>query len=189
MQVSPPPVLLLPGIGNSGPTHWQSLWEQSLPAAKRVQQASWDAPRREDWCDGIEEAVTSGSPSSVVVAHSLGCLAFAFWAKRMALSVSGALLVAPPDPEAARFPSEAKGFTPVPLQTLSFPSIVVASSNDPYASVGFAESCAKAWGSRFVLLGACGHINAESGLGRWDAGLALLQELLESQHPGYSAKG
>jgi predicted alpha/beta hydrolase family esterase len=33
------------------------------------------------------------------------------------------------------------------------------------------------WGSDWLLIGACGHINAESGLGDWDEGLALLHSI------------
>ena len=85
--------------------------------------------------------------------------------------------MAPPNPEGESFPKEAVGFSPVPMKRLGFPSIVVASSNDPYATIEFAKSCAAAWGSRFVKPGALGHINAESGLGEWPEGLSLLQSL------------
>jgi len=87
------------------------------------------------------------------------------------------LLVAPPDPKGASFPSEAIGFSPVPFHPFAFPSIVVASSNDPYGSLEFAGSCALAWGSRFINIGPAGHINSESGLGEWAEGFALYQEL------------
>ncbi len=46
------PVLLVPGIGNSGPAHWQSLWEAKHPAVARVMQRdtlppfSWRFPIR-----------------------------------------------------------------------------------------------------------------------------------------------
>ncbi|MHB1531390.1 RBBP9/YdeN family alpha/beta hydrolase [Acidithiobacillus sp.] len=51
------------------------------------------------------------------------------------------------------------GFSPFPLQPLMFPSMVVASADDPYGSVGFATQCALAWGGRLVNIGAAGHIN------------------------------
>jgi predicted alpha/beta hydrolase family esterase len=38
---------------------------------------------------------------------------------------------------------------------------------------------AQDWGARWVNLGACGHINAQSGLGDWPEGLALLQTFIE----------
>ncbi len=85
--------------------------------------------------------------------------------------------LAPPNPEDVGFPSEAIGFSPVPLGSFGFPSIVVASSNDRYGSLEFARACASGWGSRFVNIGAASHINSESGLGDWPEGWTLYQEL------------
>ncbi|MCY1380434.1 Serine hydrolase [compost metagenome] len=86
--------------------------------------------------------------------------------------------MAVPDPEGAAFPSEAIGFSPLPLRRFAFPSIVVASSNDPYGSIDHARRCADAWGSRLVEIGMAGHINAGSGLGDWAQGRQLLAEFL-----------
>ena len=33
-----PPILIVPGLYNSGPDHWQSHWERELPNAQRVEQ-------------------------------------------------------------------------------------------------------------------------------------------------------
>ena len=38
---------------------------------------------------------------------------------------------------------------------------------------------AQAWGARMVDCGECGHINAESGLGEWPEGQALLHTLMK----------
>ena len=89
------------------------------------------------------------------------------------------MLVALPDPSEAHFPRDARGFAPVPLKRLPFPTIVVTSSDDPYGGVPFSQTCANAWGSRWIDLGARGHINADSGLGDWDEG----REWLESFGP------
>ena len=171
------PTLILPGIGNSDHAHWQTLWESANSNFVRVQQRDWNRPVCDEWMDALEQAVAETSKSPVLVAHSLGCLCVAHWAAGTTLKIAGALLVAPPDPEETGFPSEATGFSPVPLRSFDFPSIVVASSNDPYGSLGYARSCAMAWGSRFVNIGPAGHINSESGLGEWVEGLALYQEL------------
>lgn len=171
------PTLIIPGIGNSDHAHWQTLWEAANPGFVRVQQRDWNKPVCDEWVNMLKEAVEKIGDSPVLVAHSLGCLCVAHWAKRTSFKVKGALLVAPPDPKEAGFPSEATDFSPVPLHPFAFPSIVVASSNDPYGSLAFARSCAKAWGSRFVNIGPVGHINSESGLGNWPEGLTLYQEL------------
>jgi hypothetical protein len=171
------PTLIIPGIGNSDHAHWQTLWESANPGFVRVRQRDWNNPVCSEWVNVLEQAVAEMGESPVLVAHSLGCLCVAHWAARTTFKIRGAMLVAPPDPEAAGFPSEAIGFSPVPLHPFAFPSIVVASSNDPYGSLAFARSCAKAWGSRFVNIGPVGHINSESGFGNWPVGWALYQEL------------
>ncbi len=171
------PTLTLPGIGNSDHAHWQTLWESANSEFVRVQQKDWHSPVCDEWVYALEQAVAAIGGSPVLVAHSLGCLCVTYWAARTSLKIKGALLVAPPNPEDVGFPSEATGFSPVPLGSFGFPSIVVASSNDLYGSLGFARSCALALGSRFVNIGAAGHINSESGLGEWAEGWPLYQEL------------
>ncbi len=171
-------VLLLPGIGDSGPDHWQSLWEKANPSIVRVRQRDWDRPICEEWLQALDEMVAKIGGNAVLAAHSLGCLLAAHWIVRSRSAVQGALLVAPPNPDGPEFPKEAVGFSPVPKQAFGFPSIVVASADDPYASLEFAKDCAARWGSRFVHAGAVGHINAASGLGQWREGFSLLQSLI-----------
>jgi predicted alpha/beta hydrolase family esterase len=173
----PSPVLTFPGIGNSGPDHWQSLWEQSNPEFVRISQRDWNNPVCAEWASVLESTVRHLGSAVVVVAHSLACLAVAHWAARPHSPIKAALLVAVPNPEGPNFPVEAVGFSPVPRQRFSFPSIVVASTNDPYGSLAHAEACASAWGSRLANIGAAGHINASSGLGQWSEGCALLEQL------------
>ncbi len=169
--------LILPGIGNSGPEHWQSRWEKSYPSFVRVQQRDWDHPVCSEWLDVLEKTVARVGPNAILVAHSLACTLVAHWAVKTNLGIKGALLVAVPNPDGPNFPKEAVGFSSLPLKPLTFPSIVVASTNDPHGSVEFARSAASAWGSRFVDIGPAGHINSKSGLGEWNEGFLLLQQL------------
>lgn len=171
-------VLVLPGIGNSGPEHWQSIWESEDPAFRRVLQNDWDHPIRSEWEAALEHAVSQSDPDTILVAHSLACLLVAHWAGRTRQRIRAALLVAVPDPAGPAFPAEASGFSAVPLQPLPFRSIVVASTNDPFGSLAHAEQCATAWGSRLVTIGDTGHINAASGVGGWPEGRELLHGLM-----------
>src|SRR5262245_41786165 len=166
--------LVLPGIGNSGPDHWQTRWERSDPAFVRIQQRDWDNPVRDEWVRALEEQVR---PGDILVAHSLACLVVARWAEITSSKVTGALLVAVPDPRGPSFPVEAQGFEDTAVTRLPFQSRVVISSSDPYGSVGHARACASAWGSKLVEIGPRGHINAASGLGDWPEGRRLLSEL------------
>ena len=169
---------IVPGLGNSDPEHWQTYFERQGPAFTRIEQREWDAPDRTEWVETIEQALAGEDLSNVVlIGHSLGCITIAHWANTYGHRLKGALLVAPSDvetPQYATFPTT--GFGPMPLQQLSFPSKVVASTNDPWVSIARARQFAEAWGSELVVIGEAGHINAASGHGDWPAGLALLQE-------------
>lgn len=170
--------LILPGIGNSGPDHWQSSWEKKNPSFVRIRQRDWDHPTCKEWTESLENTLADIGANVVLVAHSLGCALVAHWTMKTNLHVKGALLVAPPNPDGPNFPKEAVGFSPLPLQPFSFQSIVVASTNDPYGSLEFANSLASAWGSRFVNIGPAGHINASSDLGEWGDGFSIFRQLV-----------
>ncbi|MCU1284991.1 MAG: alpha/beta hydrolase [Acidobacteriales bacterium] len=170
----------MPGLWNSGPGHWQTLWEKSLPNCRRIQQSEWASPRCEDWIANIDAAVKHiGGRPIVFAAHSAGCLAVAHWAQSDKNLVAGALLVAPSDSEREGYPEGAKGFRPIRLGKLPLPSIVVTSDDDPWLTVDRAKLFADGWGSRFVNIGSGGHINADAGFGQWPQGQQLLQELTQ----------
>jgi uncharacterized protein len=171
------PVLLLPGIGNSGPQHWQSLWEMEFPHFQRIQQRDWDHPVCAEWVATLETRIATMTRPPILVAHSLACLMVAAWASSTRQHIKGALLVAVPDPFGPQFPAEASGFTDIPQDRFPFPSTVIASSNDPYATLAYGQQCADAWGSQFINIGDAGHINAASQLGRWEQGSQFLVEL------------
>jgi predicted alpha/beta hydrolase family esterase len=172
-----PPVLIVPGIGNSGPDHWQSRWQQKHAGLSRIAVDDWDRPERSHWVAAIERAVLALGPDTLIVAHSMGCLALAHWASAPHAPARGALLVAPPDPLGPAFPAAAHGFAPLPEQRLDIPTIMVASDDDPYAAIEHAQHYAQAWGSTLHRIGKLGHINAASGLMDWDAGWHLLASL------------
>ena len=172
-----PPVLVVPGWGDSGPEHWQSLWEAANPDFQRVVQRDWLYPICSEWVETLGAAIRTAGAPAVLVAHSLGCLAIAHCVRSSGLPVHGALLVAPPDVERPDFPPVLEGFAPIPRGRLPFPSIVVASRNDPFSEFARAEALAAAWGSRLVDIGEQGHVNADAGLGPWPAGERLLDAL------------
>jgi predicted alpha/beta hydrolase family esterase len=173
------PILIVPGLGGSGPEHWQTHWERAYPRAQRVEQADWNRPVRADWLSRLTQALRD-APGAILVGHSLGCALIAHLAwRRPDLAIGGALLVAPADvDDDDRIPRDVRDFAPMPLARLPFRAAVVASTNDPYMGLERARALAKAWGSRFVNAGACGHINIAAGFGPWPAGEALLADLM-----------
>jgi predicted alpha/beta hydrolase family esterase len=181
-----PDYLILPGYGGSGPMHWQTWWEARDPAFRRIRQKDWDHPVRGVWVETLERAVAASPGDVVLVAHSLACLLVAHWGAatgseldpRLKAKVKAALLVGPPDPDGPAFPRDAMGFAPIPAGPLPFPSLLIASTDDPYASVDFCLRRSQDWGSRFEVIGPKGHINADSGLGAWEEGRRLLECLM-----------
>ncbi len=173
------PVLILPGYADSGPDHWQSHWERADATWRRVVQDDWLEPRREDWLTTLDRYVAECVAPPVLVAHSLACALVAHWAGRPNSTAKGALLVAPADVDSPLWtPEEVRSFSPIPLVRLPCPSIVVASTDDPFASLERATAFAAAWGSRMVTLERAGHINADAGFGPWPEGKRLVAALL-----------
>jgi predicted alpha/beta hydrolase family esterase len=72
--------LILPGLYDSGPDHWQSVWERADPTCRRVVQADWATPRCADWVATLDAAVAAADAPVVLVAHSSSCLTVAHWA-------------------------------------------------------------------------------------------------------------
>lgn len=178
-----PLCLMLPGIDNSGPDHWQTLWEQRRDDCVRVELGMWDRPHRNTWVNNLNAAVAAASRPVILVAHSLGCHAVAWWNALERPSdgkVVGALLVAPPKIEGLTADSRLDSFAPLARERLRFPSLLAASRDDPYVSFKLAKKMARAWGSRLVDVGWLGHVNARSGIGHWPFGEFLLERLITS---------
>ncbi|MDA9009541.1 alpha/beta hydrolase [Alphaproteobacteria bacterium] len=177
--MNPTSVLSIPGYNGAGPSHWLSQWErQASPKIVRVEQKDWTICDPIKWIETLETAVLSCSHAPFFLAHSMGCLTVAKWAAESKNTVAGAMLVAPPDVDAPATVKALQTFRPVPLAALPFPTVVVASSNDPYCSLDRARLFATEWGADFVNLGAAGHIETTDGFGEWKKGLELLNQRL-----------
>jgi predicted alpha/beta hydrolase family esterase len=174
-----PSVLVIPGLYNSGPQHWQSIWQARHPDYQRLQQKDWATPRCIDWITALDQALSRAGGPFVLAAHSTGCATVVHWAANFPHHdrVHAAFLVGPSDPEAASYPSGPTGFAPMPLRRLPFRSVVVASEDDPYVISQRAQDFAVAWGSEFCNIGRGGHINTDSGHGPWVEGEEWLEKL------------
>ncbi|AYM09342.1 RBBP9/YdeN family alpha/beta hydrolase [Agrobacterium tumefaciens] len=171
-------IIHLPGIGDSVELHWHTLWEKADPAIRRFAPTSWDEPDLSDWIAALEKAVGAAQTPPILVAHSLACLLVAHWPQVSDLQIRGAMLVAVPDPQSPAFPPQAMSFADAPQGKFRFPSLIVASTNDPYGSLPYLQMRAEQWGSDLTIIGAAGHINGQSQLGDWPEGLALLRDFV-----------
>lgn len=152
-------ILLLPGWQNSGPDHWQSLWE-ARHGYPRVEQHDWMRSLRGDWSARLEETVVDADGPVVLVAHSLGCILTAWWAAHSpnAHRVQGALLVAPGDVERPDLAAQIHGWAPIARQPLPFPFRAGGQPQRPVLQLWSApKAWARAWGARFVDGGARAH--------------------------------
>lgn len=172
-------VLILPGWGDSGPEHWQSIWLRENPHFKRVVQRDWINTNLDEWVETLGTYIRACPSKAVLVGHSLSSILIPHWASRNDASrIAGALLVAPTDVERrATCPPETWGFAPIPRDPLPFPSILAVAANDPYIDVKVAEELARSWGSEFVNIGKGGHINVAAGFGPWPEGEKLFRKL------------
>jgi uncharacterized protein len=182
-----PHFIIIPGLNNSGPHHWQTIWEKKLPNTVRAELGGWDNPRRSAWITNLGIAIRQIAGPKILVAHSLGCHAVAWWTKHEPeagnLDISGALLVAQPDVDSVTKGSKLADFAPAPRTFLPFPTFLVGSQNDPYCSVQHAQKLARRWRARFINAGLFGHINADSDIGDWPYGLSLLDTLAYKSNP------
>lgn len=167
--------IVLPGIGGSGNSHWQTYWQEAEPAMRRFEPADWESPDFKNWLAALELAVATAQTPPLLIAHSLSCLLVAHWQKVSRLPVKGAFLAAVPDPSSPVFPTNVEGFATAPHERLRFPSLIVASTNDPYGSLDYAKARAVQWGCQLHVAGALGHINGAGNLGAWPDGRALLE--------------
>lgn len=165
------PVLIVPGLGSSGPRHWQSAWQRRRPGYTRVEQDDWEARDVDAWARRIVETALPLQRPVVLVAHSFGCLAAVRAAEFQSGLIAGALLVAPADPYKFRLEHR------LPRSVLAYPTTMVLSQDDPWMPAPVAREWAWRWGSAVVDLGRAGHINVDAGYTDWPEGLGLLESL------------
>jgi uncharacterized protein len=169
-------VLIVPGLRDHVPLHWQTLLARRLPNARCIEpmgREDLDCRRR---VDALEREAQAIDGPIVIVAHSAGCITVAHWAQRTTREVRGALLATPPDferPMPEGYPGidalREGGWLPVPRKRLPFSSLVAISANDPLSEPARVGELARAWGSAQLHLGEVGHLNPASGYGEWPA--------------------
>jgi predicted alpha/beta hydrolase family esterase len=180
MKISEADILIAPGLGNSGPDHWQRRWGTRMANARFVEQDDWTHPVLGDWVGRIHQEIMLATRPVVLIGHSLATAAIVHTAQRLAdTKVRGAFLVSPPDFDSPALPQTAAPFGNVPTAPLPWPSMVVVSSSDPLVRVERAREFAADWGSDVQLAGNAGHINAASGHGPWPEGLLMFAELMK----------
>ena len=182
-------VLIVPGLRDHVPEHWQTLLEQRLPNAVSVPRMESGKLSCAAWVAKLDESLAQLGGPPILVAHSAGVMIVAHWAQKHRRPIRGALLAAPPDfesPLPEGYPTQEtlrqNGWLPTPRARLPFPSIVAASTNDPLARFTRTIGLARAWGSKLVRLGNVGHMNPASGFGPWHDAHTFIRQLTRPVH-------
>jgi len=176
-----PAVLIVHGLGGSGPDHWTTWLAETLRArGARVRYPllpSPDTPDPEAWAAALHDELAglAKHPAERVVAcHSLSCTLWMREAGRIAAPdrPDRVALVAPPSLDAVP-PEAASLFDPAPdseaLAAAAGHTRIVCSEPDPYCPGGAANEWARPLDLPFDLLPDSGHINVDAGYGPWDS--------------------
>lgn len=165
-----PPVLIVPGLHNSGPDHWQSRWHRQHPHWQRITGQPWQDPDLTIWSEQVASWLRANTEPVHIIAHSFGTLASLVAARRYPERVASLFLVAPADPALLQIDEQALSLP------AAAPGVIVGSRNDPWMSTDRLQHWQRVWNLPALDAGAAGHINAASGHGDWAEGLRWLTE-------------
>jgi len=165
-------VLLLHGWGGSDYPHWQSWLAAEL--AKKYGKVSFlkfsnfDFPKLDVWKEELEAELDDFRPN-IVICHSLAnTLWFHLCNDKNLKHIEKLFLVAPPSIKCDI--DELKEFFPVeiPNNLNAKETILVTSTNDPFLTQNEAKELQHKLNIPMKVLENAGHINADSGFGKWD---------------------
>ncbi len=179
-------VLFVPGLRDHVEDHWQTHAARAFPGSVTVEPLTLDRLSRAARVAALDAALQAIEGEVVIAAHSAGCLMVAHWALAPTRPIKAALLATPADvehPLPPAYPSfddlSANGWLPIPRAPLPFPTLVVASHNDPLAGFDRVADFASAWGATLHDAGEVGHLNPPAGYGAWPDGHRLIEQLLQ----------
>lgn len=170
---------MIPGPDNDGPDHWLARWQARLSTARLVTDDDWSRPGPADPAGTTLAAIEAAERPVVLVAHSVGVLSAILAAPLALKRIAGAFLVSPPKLEGnGPLARKLRKLGDYPRDPLPFPSVVVASRNDPNCGFDHAGDLANAWGSLFIDAGESGHIDGRSGHGPWPEGSMVFAQFI-----------
>jgi len=172
--------IFIPGYGNSTEGHWQELWHKATKNSYWVEQKDWENPNCEEWVESLNKLIQSLEEPIFLIAHSLGTNTVVEWSNKYKENILGAMFVAIPDVDDKNIPDSISGYKPSSLEKLPFPSLALASTNDPYSTLDRTKYFVKKWGCELITIGDKGHVNNDSGVGEWPEGRKLLNNFLNS---------
>ena len=97
--IASPMYLIVPGLRDHMPDHWQTILENRLPNASAVPRRSRDKLSCAAWVADLDRSLADIDGPVVLVAHSGGVMIVVHWAQHHKRPIRGALLAAPADLE------------------------------------------------------------------------------------------
>ena len=92
-----PTVVIVPGLRDHVPDHWQTLLGERLPGSITVPRMTTDKLSCLAWVYQIERTLSAITGPVILVAHSGGVMMVVHWARRHRRPIQGALLATPAD--------------------------------------------------------------------------------------------
>lgn len=167
--------LILHGWGGSDAPHWQSHLASTLAAnygcVSFFPFTNPDMPKLSIWKKELLEHLEFFQPD-IVICHSLANILWFHLCNDKALAnlkkPKQLYLVAPPALDCTI--AELDTFFPLqaPKELYAKKSLLITSTNDPYLCVEDAYKLQKDLDIEMLMLENAGHINAESGFGKWE---------------------
>ncbi|RUM67841.1 MAG: serine hydrolase family protein [Sulfurovum sp.] len=170
-------VLILHGWGGSDFPHWQS--ELASEIAKDYGTVSFPLldnchfPSKNRWIRQVKKILEEFQPTTVVC-HSLANTLWFWLSQEEIITVDKLFMVSPPSLQTTE--DTIKTFFPcnVPQNIHAKEVCLIVSDNDPWIKLDEAENMAKAIHAQYIVIENGGHINADSGFGKWD----LIEKLI-----------
>lgn len=176
-------VLILHGWGGSNFPHWQSWLAGEIAkdygTVSFLEFSDYEFPNFGVWKKELLEHMKEFKPD-IVICHSLAnTLWFQLCNANAIEKIEKLYLVAPPSLNSKI--AEIESFFPLDMPTNPHAkeTLLVASTNDPYMSMGEAKELQESLGVEMIVLEDAGHINADSGYGEWPW---ILKKIKEDLH-------
>lgn len=176
-------VLILHGWGGSDAPHWQA--ELAAEIAKNYGTVSFPLldnchfPSKNRWVTQIMQIIKEFKPDTVVC-HSLANTLWFWLCEEDGMStVERLFMVSPPSLNTEE--KTIRTFFPAPMPSSLHAKEVhmFVSDNDPWVSVAEAEKIASHYDIPLSVIEEAGHINADSGYGKWEMIENLVMEKMQ----------
>lgn len=171
--------LFVPGRVPALHRSWHLNCTQRGMKCDRLDLGNWNDPTAGKWTIRLDLAIARSDEPVILVTHDVACFAVPWWAalasSERTAQIAAVVFVAPPDLDALHVEARFRPLGRFPCTPLPFPSVIIASADDPDASLAYSESLAERLGASVQNAGPAGRLNGFLRDDRWEH---ALEELL-----------